>query len=138
MWRNPGLVCKISKYFIVIRLTGLCQSTWANMAPWSFYLHKMWRALWTRTGEGKHKISFCILIFNICLFVLLILKLFLKGFHELESPRNGRPYCRNCYIDLTCSKCVGCTKPITDKAVKALDSDWHVDCFVCKVSEELY
>ena len=56
-----------------------------------------------------------------------------KGFHELESPRNGKPYCRSCYIDLTCSKCAGCKKAITDKAVKALDADWHVDCFVCKV-----
>ena len=59
----------------------------------------------------------------------------MKGFHELDSPNNGKPYCRTCFIDLTCSKCAGCKKPITDKAVKALDADWHVDCFVCKVSK---
>ena len=26
-----------------------------------------------------------------------------------------------------------CSRPITDKAMKALEHSWHVDCFVCKV-----
>ena len=66
-------------------------------------------------------------------FVNISLNIYFKGFHEMESPKNGKPYCRNCYIDLTCSKCAGCKQAITDKAVKALNSDWHVECFICKV-----
>merc|ERR1712136_710903 len=61
-----------------------------------------------------------------------------QGFHELDSPNNGKPYCRACFIDITCSKCAGCKKPITDRAVKALDSDWHVDCFVCKTCKSSF
>ena len=53
-----------------------------------------------------------------------------QGFHE----RNNFPYCKACYVELACEKCAGCSKPITDKAIKALDKDWHVACFVCKVS----
>ena len=66
-------------------------------------------------------------------FANISLNIYFKGFHEMESPKNGKPYCRNCYIDLTCSKCTGCKQAITDKAVKALNSDWHVECFICKV-----
>eukprot|EP00092_Neocalanus_flemingeri_P027310 GFUD01029621.1.p1 GENE.GFUD01029621.1~~GFUD01029621.1.p1 ORF type:complete len:187 (+),score=44.70 GFUD01029621.1:118-678(+) len=44
----------------------------------------------------------------------------------------GRPYCKACYIDTVCDRCHGCSKPITDKAMKALEHSWHVDCFVCK------
>ena len=66
------------------------------------------------------------------------LNTYFKGFHEMESPKNGKPYCRNCYIDLTCSKCAGCKQAITDKAVKALNSDWHVEFFICKVGVVQY
>ncbi|TRY79206.1 hypothetical protein TCAL_01994 [Tigriopus californicus] len=51
-----------------------------------------------------------------------------EGFHEM----NGTPYCKTCYIDTACDKCAGCSRPITDKAMKALDQTWHVGCFVCK------
>ena len=45
---------------------------------------------------------------------------------------------RSCYIELTCSKCAGCDQPITDKAVKAMEREWHVGCFVCKVKKSSY
>ncbi len=51
------------------------------------------------------------------------------GYHEHES----KPYCEPCYSDVALPKCKGCQKPIKDKAIKALNSDWHLTCFVCKV-----
>jgi hypothetical protein len=36
-------------------------------------------------------------------------------------------------MDAALPKCKGCSKPITDKALKALGGQWHVNCFVCKV-----
>jgi len=40
---------------------------------------------------------------------------------------------KSCYIAAVCDKCHGCNRPITDKALRALDHSWHVACFVCKV-----
>ena len=52
------------------------------------------------------------------------------GYHE----HDGKPYCEPCYSDVALPKCKGCGKPIKDKAIKALNSDWHLSCFVCKVN----
>ncbi len=52
------------------------------------------------------------------------------GYHEHQ----GRPFCEPCYSDAALPKCKGCAKPIKDKAIKALNADWHLSCFVCKVS----
>ncbi len=57
------------------------------------------------------------------------LNYFLQAFHE----RGGFPHCKPCYVDEVCSKCAGCLLPITDRALKAMEADWHVECFVCKV-----
>lgn len=46
----------------------------------------------------------------------------------------GRPYCSACYADKFAARCKGCLKPITDKAIIALDAKWHRDCFTCMVS----
>ncbi|KAI5639106.1 LIM domain-containing protein [Phthorimaea operculella] len=43
----------------------------------------------------------------------------------------GRPYCSGCYADKFAARCAGCKKPITDKAIIALDNKWHRDCFTC-------
>eukprot|EP00045_Choanoeca_perplexa_P004788 m.40653 g.40653 ORF g.40653 m.40653 type:complete len:411 (+) comp12766_c0_seq1:110-1342(+) len=45
--------------------------------------------------------------------------------------QGGMPFCSRCYADLHSPKCGGCHKPIADSCLKALDKDWHVDCFVC-------
>ncbi len=55
-----------------------------------------------------------------------------QAFHE----KGGFPYCKSCYVDLVCSKCAGCCLPITDRALKAMEADWHVECFVCQVRKE--
>ena len=78
--------------------------------------------------------------------------------HGIHS-HHGRPYCKQCYIAAVCDKCHRCNRwvlllthtvlgttevvityfprviprPITDKALRALDHSWHVACFVCKV-----
>lgn len=46
----------------------------------------------------------------------------------------GRPYCGACYADKFAARCQGCSKPIVDKAVVALDAKWHRDCFTCTVT----
>lgn len=52
------------------------------------------------------------------------------GFHE----RDGKPYCRADYFDMFAPKCGGCNKPIMENYISALNTQWHPDCFVCKVS----
>ena len=47
--------------------------------------------------------------------------------------KDSHPYCDSCYTDLVLPKCGGCGKPITDRALKAFDTQWHVSCFVCAV-----
>ncbi|XP_055390056.1 transforming growth factor beta-1-induced transcript 1 protein isoform X2 [Condylostylus longicornis] len=46
--------------------------------------------------------------------------------------RDGKAYCKDDFEQMFAEKCFGCTKPITDKAVIALDAKWHKDCFKCK------
>ena len=48
--------------------------------------------------------------------------------------KDSHPYCDSCYTDIVLPKCGGCNKPITDRALKAFDTQWHVACFVCVVS----
>ncbi|ODM98900.1 Transforming growth factor beta-1-induced transcript 1 protein [Orchesella cincta] len=50
------------------------------------------------------------------------------GFHE----KDGKPYCRSDYLSLFAPKCGGCTKPITDNYITALNAQWHPECFVCR------
>eukprot|EP00092_Neocalanus_flemingeri_P078903 GFUD01098240.1.p1 GENE.GFUD01098240.1~~GFUD01098240.1.p1 ORF type:complete len:184 (-),score=40.61 GFUD01098240.1:20-571(-) len=45
--------------------------------------------------------------------------------------KDSHPYCDNCYTDTVLPKCGSCNKPITDRVIKALDTQWHVTCFVC-------
>ena len=47
--------------------------------------------------------------------------------------KDSHPYCDSCYTDMVLPKCGGCGKPITDRALKAFDTQWHVSCFVCSV-----
>lgn len=53
-----------------------------------------------------------------------------EGFHE----RDGKPYCRNDYFDMFAPKCNGCNRAIMENYISALNSQWHPDCFVCRVS----
>lgn len=52
------------------------------------------------------------------------------GFHE----RDGKPYCRNDYFEMFAPKCNGCNRAIMENYISALNSQWHPDCFVCRVS----
>nr|ALS04659.1 paxillin-like isoform X4 [Pseudodiaptomus poplesia] len=45
--------------------------------------------------------------------------------------KDGKPYCEHCYTDTVLPKCGGCANPITDRALKAFDKQWHIKCFVC-------
>jgi len=44
----------------------------------------------------------------------------------------GAAFCDECYAEKILPKCFGCQRPITDRALKALDVQWHVKCFVCE------
>ncbi|XP_068629312.1 leupaxin isoform X2 [Battus philenor] len=55
-----------------------------------------------------------------------------EGFHE----RDGKPYCRADYFDMFAPKCGGCSKPIMENYISALNTQWHPDCFVCKECRE--
>jgi hypothetical protein len=57
-----------------------------------------------------------------------------EGFHE----RDGKPYCRNDYFDMFAPKCTGCNRAIMENYISALNSQWHPDCFVCRVSTNFF
>lgn len=57
-----------------------------------------------------------------------------EGFHE----RDGKPYCRNDYFDMFAPKCSGCNRAIMENYISALNSQWHPECFVCRVSIFLF
>jgi len=44
----------------------------------------------------------------------------------------GKAYCDKCYTATILPKCAGCSQPIQDRALKAFDAQWHVQCFVCE------
>lgn len=55
------------------------------------------------------------------------------GFHD----REGQQYCQQCFLTLFASRCQGCSKPILENYISALNSLWHPQCFVCRVSVPL-
>lgn len=56
-----------------------------------------------------------------------------EGFHE----REGKPYCRDDYFDMFAPKCGACNGAIMENYISALNAQWHPDCFVCRVSNQL-
>ncbi|XP_030764374.1 transforming growth factor beta-1-induced transcript 1 protein-like isoform X2 [Sitophilus oryzae] len=48
----------------------------------------------------------------------------------------GAPFCQKCYLSKHADRCKGCSKPIADKAVIALDAKWHQMCFRCSKCEK--
>ncbi|KAK3084907.1 hypothetical protein FSP39_021178 [Pinctada imbricata] len=50
------------------------------------------------------------------------------GFHE----KDGKAYCRICYLEMFAPRCGGCGKPILDNYISALNRHWHPECFVCR------
>lgn len=46
--------------------------------------------------------------------------------------RDGKAYCKTDFEELFAAKCAGCSKPIIENAILALDSKWHQNCFKCK------
>lgn len=48
----------------------------------------------------------------------------------------GAPFCQKCYLSKHADRCKGCSKPIADKAVVALDAKWHQMCFRCSKCEK--
>ncbi|XP_056433341.1 transforming growth factor beta-1-induced transcript 1 protein-like isoform X1 [Gadus chalcogrammus] len=51
-----------------------------------------------------------------------------EGFHD----REGQQYCQQCFLNLFASRCQGCTQPILENYISALNSLWHPQCFVCR------
>lgn len=64
-------------------------------------------------------------------FVCTVCKKTLAG--ESFFEKNGQPYCRADYEERFADKCALCLKPITDKAIIALNEKWHQACFKCNV-----
>merc|ERR1712037_1031334 len=52
--------------------------------------------------------------------------------------REGKPYCDHCYTDTVLPKCGGCGQPITDRALRAFDKQWHIKCFVCSECKKTF
>ncbi|XP_058868495.1 transforming growth factor beta-1-induced transcript 1 protein-like isoform X2 [Acipenser ruthenus] len=51
-----------------------------------------------------------------------------EGFHE----RDGRQYCQQDFFSMFASRCHGCSKPIQENYISALNVLWHPECFVCR------
>ena len=52
-----------------------------------------------------------------------------EGFHE----KDGKAFCRECYYEKFAPKCKRCDKAIMEGFITALSSQWHPECFCCKV-----
>lgn len=50
--------------------------------------------------------------------------------------KEGYAWCVGCHTNRFSTKCRKCRKPVTDTVVKALGAEWHVNCFVCMVSDD--
>ncbi|PWA16669.1 hypothetical protein CCH79_00017485, partial [Gambusia affinis] len=51
-----------------------------------------------------------------------------EGFHD----RDNQQYCQQCFLTLFASRCQGCSEPILENYISALNSLWHPQCFVCR------
>lgn len=47
--------------------------------------------------------------------------------------RDGHAYCRADFEQIFAARCAGCSQPITENAIVALNAKWHRECFKCKV-----
>ena len=52
-----------------------------------------------------------------------------EGFHE----KDGKAFCRECYYEKFAPRCKRCEKAIMEGFITALSSQWHPECFCCKV-----
>ncbi|KAL3861314.1 hypothetical protein ACJMK2_007369 [Sinanodonta woodiana] len=69
-------------------------------------------------------------IFHISCFVCVSCGTMLRGksFYAMET----KPYCESCYMN-TLEKCSVCSKPVTDRLLRATGKPYHPACFVCVV-----
>lgn len=51
-----------------------------------------------------------------------------KQFYSMDT----KPYCEACYVN-TLERCSVCSKPVTDRLLRATGKPYHPDCFVCVV-----
>ncbi|XP_060073721.1 lipoma-preferred partner homolog [Ylistrum balloti] len=51
-----------------------------------------------------------------------------KSFYSMDS----KPYCETCYLN-TLERCSVCSKPITDRLLRATGKPYHPGCFTCVV-----
>ena len=51
--------------------------------------------------------------------------------------KDGYAWCLNCHAGRFSGRCKGCRKPVVTEGIRALDAEWHIDCFVCKVSPRI-
>ena len=48
--------------------------------------------------------------------------------------KEGYAWCVGCHAGRFSGKCRGCRRPVVEVGVQALGGEWHVECFVCVVS----
>ena len=51
---------------------------------------------------------------------------------EFFPDKENNPYCRKCYLQIHGPRCPACQKPVTSSCVKACNSVWHLEHFVCE------
>ncbi|KAK3088148.1 hypothetical protein FSP39_015392 [Pinctada imbricata] len=69
-------------------------------------------------------------IYHIACFVCVSCGTLLRGksFYSMDN----KPYCEPCYIN-TLERCSVCSKPITDRLLRATGKPYHPECFTCVV-----
>lgn len=69
-------------------------------------------------------------VYHIACFTCLGCGIMLRGksFYSMDS----KPYCETCYLN-TLERCSVCSKPITDRLLRATGKPYHPGCFTCVV-----
>lgn len=69
-------------------------------------------------------------VYHIACFTCVSCAKMLRGqsFYCMET----KPYCEDCYLN-TLEKCSICSKPVTDRLLRATGKPYHPECFVCVI-----
>ncbi len=103
-----------------------------DLAPGALYVRVLWRGVRWRRLPWKGWQS----VLQVSLHLFVVLKTDLQtiklAWNEIQIALCV--FLREDYFSMFAPKCGGCSRPIMDNYISALNRQWHPECFVCMVS----